>query len=253
MKEFLLFGFHQARSCLFAASFFLLLVITYVLPLPILRADALFLGALAIQLMMVITRLESMKELAAIGCFHIIGLGLEYYKSHPAVGAWSYGEPGNFRIAHVPLYSGFMYAAVGSYMLQAWKYLRLTVDDFPPIPHVAILAATIYLNFFTNRFIADLRWIIFIATLVLFWKTRVRYTADTTERTMPLMLSFLLIAFFIWLAENFCTFFGAWKYGERHADWSPVSLHIISSWTLLVILCFTLAFISRQKMEVVRN
>jgi uncharacterized membrane protein YoaT (DUF817 family) len=247
MKDLLIFGFQQARSCLFAASFFMLLVTTHILPLPIPRPDALFIGATLIQLFMVITRLESPRELFFIFCFHIIGLGLEFFKSHPQIGAWSYGDPGNFHIAHVPLYSGFMYAAVGSYMLQAWKHLSLRVDHFPPLPRVAVLALAIYLNFFTNRFVTDLRWVILPVALILFSRTRVRYSVNNREREMPLPLSFFLIAFFIYLAENFCTFFGAWRYGGEHSTWSPVSLHIIGSWTLLVILSFTLAFMNARE------
>jgi uncharacterized membrane protein YoaT (DUF817 family) len=52
---------------------------------------------------------------------------------------------------------------------------------------------------------------------------------------MPALLSFLLIGFFIWMAENIATFLGAWKYAYQHAGWKMVSWHKITSWSLLVI------------------
>ena len=32
---------------------------------------------------------------------------------------------------------------------------------------------------------------------------------------MPLVLSFVLIGFFIWIAENIATFFSAWEYPNQ--------------------------------------
>jgi len=57
--------------------------------------------------------------------------------------------------------------------------------------------------------------------------------------TLPLMLSFLLIGFF-WVAENYSTYFGAWVYPHQRGGWRGVSLHILSSWFLLVIVSFIL-------------
>jgi uncharacterized membrane protein YoaT (DUF817 family) len=57
---------------------------------------------------------------------------------------------------------------------------------------------------------------------------------------MPLVLSFLLIGFFIWVAENYSTYFGAWVYPHQRGGWRGVSLHILSSWFLLVIVSFIL-------------
>ncbi len=53
---------------------------------------------------------------------------------------------------------------------------------------------------------------------------------------MPLVFSFLLIGFFIWIAENMATYLGAWKYATQHEGWKMVSLGKISSWFLLVVL-----------------
>jgi uncharacterized membrane protein YoaT (DUF817 family) len=55
---------------------------------------------------------------------------------------------------------------------------------------------------------------------------------------MPLVLSFLLIGFFIWVAENIATFFGAWVYPNQARSWAVVGPGKITSWTLLVIISF---------------
>jgi uncharacterized membrane protein YoaT (DUF817 family) len=57
-------------------------------------------------------------------------------------------------------------------------------------------------------------------------------------RSMPLVLSFTLIGFFIWVAENIATFFGAWVYPHQARRWAIVGPNKISSWMLLVIISF---------------
>src|SRR3712207_8701203 len=46
--------------------------------------------------------------------------------------SWSYPEQGFFEVFGVPLYSGFMYASVASYMCQAWRLLDLDLKNYPP-------------------------------------------------------------------------------------------------------------------------
>ena len=57
---------------------------------------------------------------------------------------------------------------------------------------------------------------------------------------MPLLLAFVLIGFFIWLAENVQTVFGVWRYPNQLGAWSAVHVGKWSSWSLLVIMSFTL-------------
>jgi len=52
------------------------------------------------------------------------------------------------------------------------------------------------------------------------------------------VVSFFLIGFFIWVAENIATFFGAWVYPDQVTGWKAVSLQKFSSWFLLVIISF---------------
>jgi uncharacterized membrane protein YoaT (DUF817 family) len=172
--------------------------------------------------------------------FHAIGLALELYKTSPGVAAWSYPDPGMFRVGTVPLYSGFMYAAVGSYIAQAWKIFRLTLVQPPPYAVSVVLCAAIYLNFFTNEIMYDVRWLLAAAVAIVYRRTWVEFTVIDKVRRMPLVASFVLIAFFIWIAENIGTYYGAWLYPSQEGAWSIVSLKLISSWALLVILSFVI-------------
>jgi uncharacterized membrane protein YoaT (DUF817 family) len=62
------------------------------------------------------------------------------------------------------------------------------------------------------------------------------FNTNGIERKMPMVLTFLLIGFFIWVGENIATYLGAWKYASQHAGWKMVNLGKISSWFLLVVL-----------------
>lgn len=57
---------------------------------------------------------------------------------------------------------------------------------------------------------------------------------------MPLLLSFMLIGFFIWLAENISTFYGLWQYPNQFGAWATVHIGKWSSWSLMVIMTFTM-------------
>lgn len=239
MREFLVFGLKQARACVFAGSFFVLLGVSKQFDIPgLARYDVLFLGAIALQIGLLLARIETVDEVKVIALFHAIGLALELFKTSPGIRSWSYPEPGIFKLAGVPLYSGFMYAAVGSYMCQAWRLLDLDLTGYPPHRVSVPLAAAIYLNFFTHHWIPDFRWVLAALVLLVFRKTWVSYTATVPRRRMPLALSFLLIGFFVWVAENLSTFLGAWVYPNQREGWKLVGLGKISSWALLVIISF---------------
>lgn len=239
VHEFILFGIREARACAFAGSFFIVLFLSNHIPLfGLARYDFLFLAALLIQLVLYVFRIETLAEIKIIFLFHIIGFVLELYKTNPAIGSWSYPEDAFFKIATVPLFSGFMYAAVGSYISLAWKYLRLSLAHAPNYLVCLLLSALIYLNFFTNHFLSDFRYPLILAVFLLFFRTRVYFTVVTERRWMPLNLGFLLTAFFIWIAENISTYWGAWQYPDQVHAWSVVGTGKITSWFLLVIISF---------------
>ncbi len=247
LHEFVWFGLKELAACVFAGSFLFLLLISSNIHIPgLARYDFLFLGAIAIQLALILARLETWREVAVLSLFHAIGMGLELFKTSPEVGSWSYPEPAFFRIGTVPLYSGFMYAAVASYLMQAWRILDVRVSRFPHIAVAVALSVAIYANFFTNHYVMDVRWYLVAAVLVLFWRARVHFTVLTAERSMPVTLAFFLVGFFIWIAENIATFFGAWVYPNQQQQWAIVGPNKISSWMLLVIISFIIVAALKQ-------
>ncbi|GIL38186.1 DUF817 domain-containing protein [Roseiterribacter gracilis] len=247
LREFLLFGFKELEACVFAGSFLALLTLSSWLRVPgLARYDLLFLGAIAIQLAMIALRLETWREVAMLSLFHLLGTLLELFKTSPMVGSWAYPEPAFFRIGSVPLYAGFMYAAIASYMIQAWRLLDVRLTSFPPLWLAFALALAIYANFFSNHWIVDLRWPLIALVLLVFRKSWVEFRPAERVRRMPVALSFLLIGFFVWVAENIGTFFGAWVYPHQRSGWAIVGPAKISSWALLVILSFVIVAAVKQ-------
>jgi uncharacterized membrane protein YoaT (DUF817 family) len=239
--EFLCFGVKQVRACAFAGLFF---AAVFAVPrgglLGVPRYDLLLVIALAIQGWMVWAKLETWDEVKAITLFHVIGFALEVFKTSSGIGSWSYPDFAYTKLFGVPLFSGFMYAAVGSYIIQAWRLFDLRVRHHPPYWMAALIAVAIYANFFTHHFIGDYRWYLAAAALGLYARTSVVFRPLDRDRTMPLLLSFLLIGFFVWLAENVSTFFGVWRYPSQLGAWTAVHVGKWSSWSLLVIMTFTI-------------
>lgn len=237
LTQLIRFGWKQALSCLFPVVIFASLALTQIIPLPFLpRYDWLLVICLLMQVLLLRSGLETRDELKVITVFHLIGLALELFKVH--MGSWSYPEEGYSKIFGVPLYSGFMYASVASYLCQAWRRLKVDLVRWPSFLVVVPLAAVIYLNFFTHHFWLDIRWVLSALVIIVFWRAWVTYEVGGIRYRMPLVLSFVLIGFFIWIAENIATFFGAWEYPNQTEAWSLVHLGKVSSWLLLVIVSF---------------
>jgi len=241
LREFLYFGVKEARACLFVVLFF---AAVFTVPRAGLfglhRYDLLLVIALAIQFGMLAAKLETWDEFKAIGLFHLVGFVLEVFKTSPAIGSWSYPDPGYTKLLGVPLFAGFMYAAVGSYIIQAWRLLDLRVLHHPPYWMAATVAALIYLNFFTHHFIGDFRWYLAACALGLYARSTVVFRPLDRDRRMPLLLGFVLTGFFIWIAENISTFFHVWRYPNQMGAWAAVHVGKWSSWALLVVMTFTL-------------
>lgn len=239
--EFVYFGVKNARACLFVGLFF---SAVFLMPksgvFGFARYDVLLLIAIVTQVSMVALKLETMDELKAVCLFHVIGFALEVFKVSGGIGSWSYPDFAYTKILGVPLFSGFMYAAVGSYIVQSWRLFDLRIRYHPHYWMAITIALLIYINFFTHHYIADYRWYIAAAALGLYARTTVIFRPFDVDRKMPLLLSFILIGFFIWLAENISTLFGVWRYPNQMGAWSMVHIGKWSSWSLLVIMTFTI-------------
>jgi len=239
--EFFLFVFKQGWACLFGAIILGLLLLTkWFWPHHawLARYDFLFLAALAVQALLLILRMETVREAKVILIFHVVGTLMELFKTD--VGSWAYPESNFFRLGHVPLFSGFMYASVGSYLARVARILDVRYTRYPNVWVTAGLAVLIYVNFFTHHFLPDLRIVLFVAVAAAFGPTWVYYRPYQKFRRMPLLLGFGLVALFIWSAENIGTFATVWVYPNQRHGWQLVRSGKYGSWFLLMIISFVL-------------
>lgn len=241
LVEFLVFGIKQAWACLFGGLLLLGMITTslaYPESAPIARYDFLVLYAVAIQGLFLITKLERPSEALVILIFHVVGTVMEVFKTE--AGSWMYPEDNVLRIGGVPLFSGFMYAAVGSYFARVARVFEFRWKHYPPLWATIALALGIYVNFFSHHFVWDIRYILFALTAVIFLRCQVHYRVWRWRHQMPLLLGFLLVSFFIWIAENIATFTQIWLYPNQETGWHMVSLQKLGSWYLLMIVSWVL-------------
>jgi len=239
--EFVSFGVKNAWACLFGGAMLALLLGTFWFwpaHAPLARYDFLTIGALVIQVVMLATKLETWGEARAILAFHVVGTIMEVFKT--GAGSWLYPEASVLRIGGVPLFSGFMYAAVGSYIARIWRIFAFRFERFPPTWMQGLLAAAIYVNFFAHHYLPDIRLALFVASAAIYGPCMLRYRPDLKYRPMPLLVGLVLVALFIWFAENLGTFARAWVYPGQQGVWRPVSISKLGAWYLLMIISFAL-------------
>lgn len=250
VAEFVMFVLKQGWAALFGILFVCALMVTKAVwqdGWALSRYDALLLFAVATQVVFVWTRLETWDEVKVIFLFHLTGTVMEVFKL--AQGSWDYPETGLFEIGGVPLFTGFMYACVGSYIARVIRIFRMVFAPYPPFWTTVVLAAAIYANFFLHHFTVDIRLGLFAATVLLFWRTRVWFTPARVARWMPLPLAALLAAFFLWIAENVGTFTRTWVYAGQGA-FDLVSLGKLGSWYLLLYVSFvTVTLVMRDALQ----
>ncbi len=243
LVELLVFGVKQAWACVFGAVMLALLVtarLLYPESATLVRADALVLAAIGVQIAMLALRLESLREMGVIALFHVVGTGMEVFKT--AVGSWAYETDGILRIGAVPLYTGFMYAAVGSYMVRVMRLFDLRFTRYPPLRATVLLAAAIYANFFTHHYLPDARWVLLAVMLLLYGRCVMTFRTQRLApwRRMPVLAAFLGVALLLWIAENLGTAAGAWIYPHQQGGWELVPLMKFVSWLLLMMVSVVL-------------
>ncbi len=241
LYEFVRFGIKQGWACLFGALMLALLIGTHLFypkGATLARYDFLVLAALAIQAVMLTLRMETFEEAKVIFVFHVVGTMMEVFKT--SVGSWIYPEVSLLRIGGVPLFTGFMYAAIGSYIARCWRLFDFRFTHHPPLWALSLLALGIYVNFYAHHYVADLRLVLFAATALLFGRCWIYFKVWRVHRRMPLLVGFGLVALFIWIAENVGTFTAAWMYPHQRNGWSLVSMGKLGAWFLLMIISYTL-------------
>ena len=239
--EFGLFVFKQGWACLFGGTMLSLVLLTkWFWPHHawLARYDFLFLCALTVQVLMLLLRMETVREAKVILMFHVVGTLMELFKT--SVGSWAYPESNFFRLGHVPLFSGFMYASVGSYLARTARIVDMRYTRYPKMKVTVALAILIYANFFTHHFLPDIRILLFVFVAAAFGPTWVYFRPYRKYRRMPLLVGFALVAFFIWMAENIGTFAAAWVYPNQRDGWQLVYFSKYGAWLLLMIISFIL-------------
>lgn len=241
LYEFVRFGIKQGWACLFGGLLLALLIGTH-LYYPsdawLARYDFLVLAAVGIQIAMLVYGLETWEEAKVILIFHVVGTVMEVFKT--AVGSWTYPEESLLRIAGVPLFSGFMYASVGSYIARVWRLFDFQFTRHPPVWACLLLGAAVYINFFTHHYTVDVRLGLFVAAAVLFGPAWIHYRVWRKHRAMPLLLGLFLVSLFIWFAENIATFARAWVYPHQADGWAMVSVNKLGAWFLLMLISYAL-------------
>lgn len=238
LAELVMFTLKQGWACLFGGLMLAGLILSDLIwndAWAVARYDALVIYAITLQALFLLFKLETLAEARVILLFHLSGTAMEIFKVN--AGSWAYPEPALLKLWGVPLFSGFMYASVGSYMARVIRIFDMRFAPFPPFWMTAVLGSAVYINFFSHHYIWDLRYLLFAATLALYLRTRIWFRIAETDYWMPLPLAAFLTSIFLWIAENVGTGTGTWIYaGSTGLDW--VSLSKLGSWYLLLYVSF---------------
>lgn len=236
--ELVMFLLKMGWSALFGLTLLVAIIGTKLIwsdAMPLHRYDALVIIAVGLQVLFLALKLETWAEARVILIFHLTGTAMEIFKVQ--AGSWSYPEPGVLKLFGIPLFSGFMYASVGSFMARTIRVFDMRFAPYPPYWVTLLLAVAIYVNFFAHHFLPDIRMVLFAATVLLFLRTRVWYRIGDNLYWMPLPLTAFLSALFLWVAENIGTMTGTWVYSGQ-ARLELVSWGKLGSWYLLLYVAF---------------
>ena len=248
LAEFVMFIFKQLWAALFGMTFLVAILVTKIIwqdGWALDRYDALFIFAISAQAFMLFFRLETWEEAKVILLFHITGSAMELFKTH--VGSWSYPETGIFVIGGVPMFSGFMYASIGSYIARVIRIFEMRFAPYPPFWLTVIFGCLVYMNFFSHHYLPDIRIALFAGSLIFFWRTRIWFYVGQTPRWMPMPVAAFLASFVVWIAENIgSSLTGTWVYAGQ-LPYQLVSFSKMGSWYLLLWVAFvTVTFVSRE-------
>lgn len=189
------------------------------------RYDALLVAMVLFQLGLLVSGVETPREFATIFGFHLMGVTLEMWKV--AHGGWAYPEDAWSKVLDVPLYSGFMYASIGSFILALGRHLDVRIAGWSR--WATALGVAAYINFWTNVWLPDLKAPICLAGLAIFWRTRLH----VLDRKVPILFLFPILGVAVWMAENWGTLFGSWEYPRQLDGWTWVPEDKLVSWTVL--------------------
>ena len=166
-----------------------------------------------------------------MGLVFLLGIGLELQKTR--LGAWDYAEGGVLMLGAKPLFVGFMYAAVASYVIRSLRLKELTVVLLPHWSVALGFSAVIYGAFFVNLPIW-FRPILLVVAVFAFQRARVIAPSGSW---LPVPVALGLAALLLWVAENVGTFTGTWTY-RGQSPGELVTFSKIGAWFLLLNVVF---------------
>jgi len=240
----------QARAAVFGIGILALILVTSAVwsdEWPIYRSDFIFVTVVLAQVWLLATGRETGREAGVIAVFHVVGVAMEVFKT--AIGSWHYPEPAFFAIGNVPLFTGFMYSAVGSYIARFWRLSDMRLERAPPLWAAMLLGAAIYANFYTHHYVVDIRLGLFAAIVLLYGATMARFGSRSGEGgiRVPLLAFFALASVLIYIAENIGSITGTWLYPSQEAGWRPVPPGKLGAWFLLMTISFVLVWTIRRE------
>ena len=238
------FSYKAASAALFGILLLLAFVVTASMGshefYGFFRYDYLLFYALIIQVCLLYLKLESWAEAKVIALFHLLAMGMEIFLTHPNIASWQYPQPAVFKILTVPLFAGFMYSAVGSFFARSLRLYRVSFEHLPRFSHMLWLALLSYINFMSKFFVPDIRLGLFLWSILIFWKTKIRFELQHHSIQLPMLPILLILAFIIWIAENISTFYQIWLYPSQVDAWHMVGWGKLGSWYLLLLLSLVL-------------
>ncbi|MEM9715681.1 MAG: DUF817 family protein [Pseudomonadota bacterium] len=224
----------QIRAAVFGIAFLAAIVGTAVIWSPdwaLARNDALFGVGVVLMVAVFWTGVNRMADAVPIGIVFLLGIGLELHRT--GVGAWAYADGGVLKLGAKPLFVGFMYAAVASYVIRSLRLKELVVTRLPHWAVAAFVSVSIYGMFFVG--VPDwVRPAVLALAVIVFGMARV---VAPSGSWLPVPVALGLAAVLLWCAENVGTFSGTWTY-RGQGPGELVDLTKISAWFLLLTVIF---------------
>jgi uncharacterized membrane protein YoaT (DUF817 family) len=129
---------------------------------------------------------------------------------------------------------------VGSFFARSLRLYQVSFEKLPSFPNMLVLAVFSYINFMSKFFVPDIRLFLFAWSVIIFWKTRIRFQLQQHQLQFPMLPVLIVLAFLIWIAENISTFYRIWLYPSQVEAWHMVGWGKMGSWYLLLLLSLVL-------------
>ena len=163
---------------------------------------------------------------------------MEIFKT--GAGSWIYPEPSVLRIAGVPLFSGFMYAAVGSYHRARVAHLGLPLRALSADLAAGGAGGRVYANFFTHHYLPDMRLGLFVASALIYGPCMLYYRPDRRSGRCRCWSALCWWRCSSGSPRTSALSPAPGSIPARQRGWHPVSLDKLGSWYLLMIISFVL-------------